>query len=318
MESVTASDSSVPLVPSPADLTPASQSVDSDVSDAFEAAARLFSFTGENPVIVPVAESTADASEAPASASHRVPRRARRSGTVLRRVAATGFSVGVMAAVGLLTVAVTVPAEALAAATQADSVTSITVASDDETAEEDEIQAFVAPEGADTELNRDEKYSTATFSDIAAATGISRHTNFFINDPSAPIQWPFAVGVPISDGYGPRWGSFHYGLDFTPGEGAEIQSVAAGTVRVASESGGAFGVHVIVDHEINGEVFSTHYAHMLYGSMQVKAGDVVEAGTVLGHVGDTGLSYGAHLHFEVFVNGARIDPLPWLREHAGG
>ena len=55
VESVTASDPSVPLVPSPADLTPASQSVDSDVSDAFEAAARLFSFTGENPVIVPVA-----------------------------------------------------------------------------------------------------------------------------------------------------------------------------------------------------------------------------------------------------------------------
>jgi murein DD-endopeptidase MepM/ murein hydrolase activator NlpD len=57
---------------------------------------------------------------------------------------------------------------------------------------------------------------------------------------------------------------------------------------------------------------------MLYGSLQVKPGDVVQAGTVLGHVGDTGLSYGAHLHFEVFVNGARIDPLPWLRQHAGG
>ena len=71
----------------------------------------------------------------------------------------------------------------------------------------------------------------------------------------------------------PRWGSFHYGLDFTPGEGAEIQAVAAGTVREANESGGAFGVHVIIDHEINGEVFSTHYAHMLYGSLQVKPGD---------------------------------------------
>ena len=236
-------------------------------------------------------------------------------------MAATGFSVGVMAAVGLLTVAVTVPAEALAAATQADAVTSIAVASDESAtkdAKDGEIQAFVAPEGVNTELNRDEKYSTATFSEIAAATGISRHTNFFVNDPSAPIQWPFAVGVPISDGYGPRWGSFHYGLDFTPGEGAEIQAVAAGTVRIANESGGAFGVHVMIDHEINGEVFSTHYAHMLYGSLQVKPGDVVQAGTVLGHVGDTGLSYGAHLHFEVFVNGQRIDPLPWLRSHAGG
>ena len=314
----------VPIIPSPADLTAPTNTVDSDAADAFEAAARLFSFTGENPIIVPVTESAAESvaesadEEAPASASHRAPRRARRSGSAVRRLAATGFSMGVMVAVGLLTVAVTVPAEALAAATQADAVTSIAVASDDKAAKGEEIQAFVAPEGADTELNRDEKYSTATFSEIAAATGISRHTNFFVNDPSAPIQWPFAVGVPISDGYGPRWGSFHYGLDFTPGEGAEIQAVAAGTVREANESGGAFGVHVIIDHEINGEVFSTHYAHMLYGSLQVKPGDVVQAGTVLGHVGDTGLSYGAHLHFEVFVNGARIDPLPWLREHAGG
>lgn len=314
--------SEAPTVPSPADLTAPASTVDSDAADAFEAAARLFSFTGENPVIVqasdPVVTEDPEEPDAPASAAHRAPRRARRSGTAVRRIAATGFSMGVMAAVGLLTVAVTVPAEALAVATQADAVTSIAVASSDEVAKDDEIQAFVAPEGAVTELNRDEKYSTATFSEIAAATGISRHTNFFVNDPSAPIQWPFAVGVPISDGYGPRWGSFHYGLDFTPGEGAEIQAVAAGTVRVANESGGAFGVHVIIDHEINGEVFATHYAHMLYGSLQVKPGDVVQAGTVLGHVGDTGLSYGAHLHFEVFVNGARIDPLPWLRAHAGG
>jgi murein DD-endopeptidase MepM/ murein hydrolase activator NlpD len=314
--------SDAPSDPSPADVTAPTDTVADEAADAFEAAARLFSFTGENPIIAPVAEtvtnSAADEPEAPASASHRAPRRARRSGSAMRRLAATGFSVGVMVAVGLLTVAVTVPAEALAAATQADAVTSIAVASDEKPTKGDEIQAFVAPEGADTELNRDEKYSTATFSEIAAATGISRHTNFFVNDPSAPIQWPFAVGVPISDGYGPRWGSFHYGLDFTPGEGAEIQAVAAGTVRIANESGGAFGVHVMIDHNINGEVFSTHYAHMLYGSLQVKPGDVVQAGTVLGHVGDTGLSYGAHLHFEVFVNGARIDPLPWLRQHAGG
>lgn len=302
-------------------MAPVADARDAAESDAFEAAARLFSFTGENPVIVPIVDAAAEeATEAgpEASASHRAPRRPRRSGAAFKRVAAAGFSMGVMAVVGLLTVAVTAPAEAVAAATQADAVTSIQAPSSDDVAEEGEIQAFVAPDGANTELNRDEKYSTATFSEIAAATGISRHTNFFVNDPSAPIQWPFAVGVPISDGYGPRWGSFHYGLDFTPGEGAEIQAVAAGTVRVASESGGAFGVHVIVDHEINGEVFSTHYAHMLYGSMQVKVGDVVQAGTVLGHVGDTGLSYGAHLHFEVFVNGARIDPLSWLREHAGG
>lgn len=283
--------------------------------DAFVSAARVFNFTGENAVIPVVAlDDPVDAQAA--SPRHRAPR-ARRARVSAKQVVTASFSIGVMGVVGLLTVAVGAPAEAVAAATKTAPVTTIEApaADDDETAE---IQAYVAPATVDTQLDRSESYTMATFSDIAAATGITRHTNFFINDPSAPIQWPFAVGVPISDGYGPRWGSYHYGLDFTPGDGAEIQAVAAGTVRVASEDGAAFGVHVIIDHEIDGEVFSTHYAHLQYGSLAVKAGDTVEVGQLLGLTGNTGLSYGAHLHFEVFVGGTRIDPLTWLREHAGG
>ena len=138
MNSGAAEASDAPSDPSPAALTAPTDTVADEAADAFEAAARLFSFTGENPIIAPVAEtvtdSAADEPEAPASASHRAPRRARRSGSAMRRLAATGFSMGVMVAVGLLTVAVTVPAEALAAATQADAVTSIAVASDEKPA----------------------------------------------------------------------------------------------------------------------------------------------------------------------------------------
>jgi murein DD-endopeptidase MepM/ murein hydrolase activator NlpD len=302
--------------------------------DAFARAARAFAFTGETPISVaaaafdaePDAEDAADveavAADAP-EAEDRAPRRlrrahARRSRVSAKRAVAASFSVGVMGVVGLMTIAVGAPAEAVAAATKTDAVTTIEAPASTDEVEAEQIQAYVAPDTAATELGRDETYTMATFSEIAAATGITRHTNFFVNDPSAPIQWPFAAGVPISDGYGPRWGSFHYGLDFTPGEGAQIQAVAGGTVRVASESGAAFGVHVIIDHEIDGEIFSTHYAHMQYGSLQVKAGDTVEVGQFLGLTGNTGLSYGAHLHFEVFVNNQRIDPLTWLREHAGG
>ena len=58
---------------------------------------------------------------------------------------------------------------------------------------------------------------------------------------------------------------------------------------------------------------------MQYGSLQVSEGEQVTVGTVVGHTGNTGRSYGAHLHFELLVNGTTaIDPLPWLREHAGG
>jgi murein DD-endopeptidase MepM/ murein hydrolase activator NlpD len=88
---------------------------------------------------------------------------------------------------------------------------------------------------------------------------------------------------------------------------------------VASEAGGDYGVHVIIDHVIDGQLISSHYAHMQYGSMQVVPGQKVTVGTVLGHTGNTGRSYGAHTHFELLMNGTvPIDPMPWLREHAGG
>ncbi|MDX2376780.1 peptidoglycan DD-metalloendopeptidase family protein [Microbacterium sp. LRZ72] len=278
--------------------------------DAFEAAIRAFSFTGENPIVAAPVVRSASTGRVEQPVRRRIP---------VKRLAAATFSIGVMGAVGLLTVATGAPAEAVAAATKTDATTSIQTSTDEATdAAAGEIQAYVAPADANAELHRDETYSTATLSDIASASGVTNQTNFFVNDPSSPIQWPFSVGVPITDGFGPRWGSFHHGLDFTPGAGAEIQSVAEGTVRTATEAGGVYGVHVIVDHEIDGEVFSTHYAHMEYGSLQVAQGDKVEAGTVLGHTGDTGLSYGAHLHFEVFVNEVRVDPLVWLRENAGG
>lgn len=309
------------------DAQATSDSIPSEpAEDSFAAAARLFNFGAEVGEAVPSADQS-HAEEAsvstPQSTHLSRNRRARRasgwrSGRPVGRLAAASFSIGVMGVVGMLAVAVGNPAEAVAAAAKTAPLTSIQAPAEREVEEDAEIQAFVTPE-IDIDLGRsNDTYSMATYADIAAATGITRHTNFFVNDPSGEIQWPFAVGVPISYGYGPRWGSFHYGLDFTPGEGADIQAVAAGTVRIANESGGAFGVHVMIDHEINGEVFSTHYAHMLYGSLQVRQGDTVTAGTVLGHVGDTGLSYGAHMHFEVFVNNQRIDPLAWLREHAGG
>jgi len=305
-------------------------------TDAFETAARLFSFTGETPVVVsPAAAAEDESAETPASdgsfvaseatgeatdranTAHRRRRRAARGKSPARRLAAASLSVGVMGAVGMLALATAAPAEAIAAAVKTEPVTSIQAP--EKEAVEAEIQAYAAPADIDVDLHREgDTYAVASLSEIAASVGITRHTNFFVNDPNGLIQWPFAVGVPISDGYGPRWGGMHNGLDFTPGEGAEIQAVAAGTVRIASESGGAFGVHVMIDHEINGEVFSTHYAHMQYGSIKVTQGQQVEAGTILGLVGDTGLSYGAHLHFEVYIGESRIDPLAWLREHAGG
>ncbi|WP_439593583.1 peptidoglycan DD-metalloendopeptidase family protein [Microbacterium sp.] len=290
------------------------------IADDFEAAARLFSFTGETAIITE--EPSAPVDEP--IIAHAVPRKARRTrGLAFKRIAATSFSIGVFGVVGLMTVGMTTPAEAVAAAGgTTTSAMSVVAPGDVETegADADAIQAYVAPATTeDIAVARSENYATVSMAEIARESGIQNFSNLFVNDPTSPIQWPFAVGVPMSYGFGMRSGAMHQGIDFTPGAGSPIQAIADGTVRVASESGGAYGVHVIIDHIIDGQLVSSHYAHMQYGSLQVVPGQQVTVGTVLGHTGNTGRSFGAHTHFEILQNGTTpIDPLPWLRQHAGG
>ncbi|GAA1853820.1 M23 family metallopeptidase [Microbacterium koreense] len=305
--------------------------------DEFVRAARAFSFTGET-AVVPDDDTTEPAparDEAPDDesrdlgeevASHAVRRgRRARPGIPFQRVAATSFSLGVMGVIGLLTVGMTTPVEAVVASSAPEGTMSVLAPLDagsdvEPVTEDEEIQAYVAPattENADIE--KTESYSTATMAELAYESGITNVSNFFVNDPNSAIQWPFAVGVPISYGFGMRSGAMHQGVDFTPGSGAPIQAIADGTVRVATNSGGAYGVHVIIDHEVDGQLVSSHYAHMIYDSIEVVPGQTVTAGTVLGLTGNTGRSFGAHLHFEILMNGTTpIDPIPWLRQYAGG
>ena len=114
-----------------------------------------------------------------------------------------------------------------------------------------------------------------------------------------------------------RWGRMHEGVDFAPGgQGAEIHAVADGIVRIATEAGGAYGVRVVIDSIVDGELISTNYAHMQYGSLRVQPGQVIKLGDVVGAVGTTGRSTGAHLHFEVLLNGKTpTEPMAWLAAH---
>lgn len=297
--------------------------------DEFEFAARLFSFTGETPVQRP---STAAAEPAePVSAAeavvHVAARRRPRGAAIAKRMAAASFSVGVMAVVGLLAVGTTTPAAAVASASDSSNTAAqptVVAASQKLTKSSDagQIQAFVASgTGAPTALDRPESYNVTSMSELAAESGVRLFANTWVNDPSSPIQYPFPVGVPISAAFGSiaylsEFATPHNGVDLTPGEGAEIHAVAAGTVRIATESGGDYGVTVLIDHIIDGQLVSTRYGHMQYGSLQVKVGDKVTAGQVIGRVGQTGKATGPHLHLEVLLGGTtRIDPMPWLAEH---
>lgn len=287
--------------------------------DLFTAASQTFrSQTAAMPA-VEIKPAPAEAEAEPAE--HVAPRRVRRSKA--RKLAAVGATVGVMGIAGLLAVSMTLPAEAVAAAqgVQATSAMSLVATGTDVPgagASEEEIQAFVASSDvADPNLERSDDYSTVSLIDVAAEEGIQYSDSLYTNDPEAAIQWPFKVGVAMSSGYGPRWGRLHAGIDLVPGNGAPIQSIADGTVRIATESGGGYGVTAYVDHVIDGKVVTSHYSHMQYGSLRVKAGDKIKVGDIIGLVGNTGHSYGAHLHFEIIVNGSTIDPLPWMQENAG-
>jgi len=107
----------------------------------------------------------------------------------------------------------------------------------------------------------------------------------------------------------------HTGTDFNPGSGYPIQVVSDGVVTEAGYDSTGYGNKVVVQHVIDGQVVTTLYAHMLDGSIGVSVGQAVPRGTVLGLVGSTGISTGAHLHLGVIIDGAFIDPYPWLLAH---
>lgn len=139
------------------------------------------------------------------------------------------------------------------------------------------------------------------------------------------VQWPFPTAVRLSDRFGPRdspcagCSSFHKGLDLLPGEGTPVHAIADGVVReVSAYDDGGLGVHVVLDHTIDGRLVSSVYAHFQEGSLAVAVGQAVSVGDQLGAVGNTGQSTGPHLHFEILLDGVTpTDPFAWLTDRAG-
>jgi murein DD-endopeptidase MepM/ murein hydrolase activator NlpD len=145
-----------------------------------------------------------------------------------------------------------------------------------------------------------------------------------INKPDynrvADMVWPVENPV-ISSGWGHRdscraCSDYHRGLDFVPGRGEPVLAVMGGTISKIEYSGG-YGVHIIIDHNIYGNKWQTLYAHMQKDSIpaNLKVGSSVEMGEQIGKVGNTGISTGPHLHFEMRVDEIRINPLPLLEKN---
>ncbi len=125
-----------------------------------------------------------------------------------------------------------------------------------------------------------------------------------------PPRVPIALAPPVAggatDGFGPRGDRFHSGIDIPAPTGAPVVAAAPGRVAYAGFLAGGWGLLVSIDHG----AARTLYAHL--SRVDVRVGEVVQAGRQVGLVGATGDATGPHLHFEVRVRGAAVDPLPAL------
>ena len=126
--------------------------------------------------------------------------------------------------------------------------------------------------------------------------------------PNVGINFAYPVNSPnISSGYGARWGRTHKGIDFAESTGTNIYASAPGTVTFSGWNTGGFGYLVIISH---GNGVQTYYAHC--SSLVAKVGQNVSQGQLIAKVGNTGRSFGAHLHFEIRVNGVAYNPALYL------
>jgi murein DD-endopeptidase MepM/ murein hydrolase activator NlpD len=126
--------------------------------------------------------------------------------------------------------------------------------------------------------------------------------------PRSPLSFRRPLPTGVGDRYGPRGNRFHAGIDFPAPYRARVRAGAAGRVVFAGWDSGGYGYVVRIAH---GSGVTTLYAHL--STIRVRLGTRVGAGARIGGVGASGSATGPHLHFEVHVRGAAVDPLPALR-----
>ena len=124
---------------------------------------------------------------------------------------------------------------------------------------------------------------------------------------SCPLSLAWPVQGSVGDAFGPRGSRFHAGVDIVAASGTLVGAAAPGHVTWAAPLAGGWGNLVVVAHA---DGVRTMYAHL--STIAVRVGQRVETGARLGTVGATGDATGPHLHFEVRLRGAAVDPLPAL------
>lgn len=141
---------------------------------------------------------------------------------------------------------------------------------------------------------------------------LSEKNVYYGSGNAGDMVWPLPYDdVYVSSRFKFRWGKQHNGIDtcrWSGTQGADVVSVKKGTIEVANWGwGGGYGNYVVVNH---GDGVLTYYAHL--SNITVSVGQSVQQGQVIGQAGNTGYSFGAHLHFGLMINGSWVDPLKYL------
>ncbi|UYO97949.1 M23 family metallopeptidase [Microbacterium sp. M28] len=234
-------------------------------------------------------------------------------------------SIAIFGAVGALVAAVALPAYASTTPTTEAATTLQQIAVDDAQS------LVVASEATAAPINRG-NYSATTPEEIAQkkaaaaaaaraeaaakAAASSRNTGGGYSTAGVALVAPGSGEVrnPVGGSYyvSRTLGGSHNGADMVGDSGTPIYAAAAGKIRISSDSYFGYGVGVVIDHVLGGQQVSTLYGHMIYGSRQVQVGQTVQAGQLIGFMGNTGQSRGEHLHFEVRIGGSLVEPIGWL------
>jgi murein DD-endopeptidase MepM/ murein hydrolase activator NlpD len=130
---------------------------------------------------------------------------------------------------------------------------------------------------------------------------------------AVPVRKPVAGEVDMSSPFGVRLDPFlgrpaiHTGIDLRGETGEPVHATAAGRVSIAGREGG-YGNMIEINH---GNGLATRYGHL--SEIDVKVGQTVHIGDIIGRIGSTGRSTGPHLHYETRINGEAVDPQKFLR-----
>jgi murein DD-endopeptidase MepM/ murein hydrolase activator NlpD len=151
----------------------------------------------------------------------------------------------------------------------------------------------------------------------AAAAAAARGSGGLPGGYVGPQGWAVPAAGPITDGFGARpspgggvGSTYHLGIDIGASCNAPIYAAHSGTVIYAGPNG-SYGNFVLID---NGGGVDTGYAHIRNGGILVGIGQSVGAGQPIARVGTTGASTGCHLHYEVRIDGTKIDGIPFMRD----